>query len=301
VSMQLSDRLLLLAKVLVEEIQILKAGGGLIPEEVPYVRFIVNFEFEGGRITGISKDTEEVKKNEFGRYNRSISELSRKVIERLTISEYGACLEGISESDGVAQPEAATILHQFITGLAFKIVNENNTSDTYLKELIAKFVDELGTKPDWKIIIWLNGVWVDQSQIKIVEGVILRQPIPTDFAVEVPLSFLPYHNRDIEEFSVTAVLEISLRETPYSHVSSEIGNYRHLLKLFRLGQITLLKHTLAPSRLTGSTYGTAITSSAIVLSRYEYEFRQTDVDAFAQYCEHIRACFRKERHRNLRV
>lgn len=286
--MELSDRLMSLAKVLVEEINSLRASGGLVREEIPYVKYVVDFEYKNGVITSLSTNTEEITKGEYGRFNSNISDLSQRVIELIDMSEFSACLDDISECGGIDQFDAVPLLHQFIEYLATEVIEHTDTSDIHLSGLIAKFLDELSREPDWKITIWLSGVWVEHAQIELAEGVILRQPIASDFEDEVPLAWLPYHHRDVDKMSLMAVLEFTVRETSYYQASDEISNFENLLKLFRLGQISRLKHTASPSRLTGLTLGTSITSHGKVFPSYKYEFRQDDVDVFTRYHERVR-------------
>jgi hypothetical protein len=283
--MDLSDRLLSLAQLLVEEINLLKASGELAREEHHYVKLTGNIELKGGDFASLSQGAEDFVRSEFNR--RSISFLVRDFQKQLDKNEHIACLDCISEICGIKQHEAHGILRQFIMQLANLVLENDDTSDAYLSKLIASFVDDLGKEPDWTFKIWLSGIWIEQPQITMNEAATLRQPIPSDFEVEIPFAQSPLHNQDIDYSSVMSVLEITVRESSHIEADAEIINYTNLLKLFRLGQIVRLKYTTSTNRLTGSHHGTSITSYGPQYSRYKYEFKPDDVDTFAKYYKRV--------------
>jgi hypothetical protein len=283
----LSDKLLSLARMLVEEINLVKVNGELVREERPYVRMTVGIlDVKDGEITSFSQGAEDIVRSEFNR--RTISQLVRDFIKQLDENEKIICLDCIADICDIKRYDAHGILRQFIEQLVNLILESDDTSDTYLSGLIHIFVDGLEKEPDWTFRIWLNGIWIEQPQIEMVEGAILRQPTPSDFEVEIPSGWAPLYNQDIDNSSVMAVLEITVRESSHIEADAEIINYTNLLRLFRLGQVKRLKHTRSASRLTGSTFFTGITSYGPCHPRYKYEFKPDDVDTFAKYCEHVK-------------
>lgn len=289
VETELMNRLLDISRAVVEECKRLKTEG-ITKQAIPHLRYVVDFEYRDGRITSLAENAEEVIKQQFGTSNIEIALLRHRLFSLWDRDELDTCLNLVAETCSIQKSEATTIISQFSQNLAYNILDKDNISEEFLREFISPFIQSLGKEPDWKIKIWLSGVWVAESEIRLMENVILRQPVPSDFEREIPvddLPKLPLHYEDIEFTNVMAILEIVLHHTSHNQMETKLRDFTNLLTIFRLGEIKFIKRTASPSRYIGQYSYPIIAESGYINPLHVYEITRADSEVFLQFYTHL--------------
>lgn len=284
--MDLTVSLMDLANKIAVECQKLKQIG-IEKEDVPYIKYYVDFEYDGGTFKSFTVDVEEMTKKEFDPFK--ILELHKRIVIQVAPNEFHRSVNLLATFDDIDQSEAGMIIHKIIDRIAEKLLESSEYADDDLQGYISAICSSLERNLDWKVYMWINGIWTSKKSLKILDGAVLRQPLPSDFEKEIRKSFAlsPIMDRGYEQ-GVNSILELDITESTEQQVSAEIINFRNLLILFRVGHLNFIQHTKIPSRIIGSSFGTTATRAYTHYPPPDYEFRTEDIKIFTQYATAIR-------------
>ncbi len=128
-------------------------------------------------------------------------------------------------------------------------------SDETLVDNISTFVNDLEKCPvEWKFKVWINGVWLEDEEYDIYDGVKIRRPMPSDLEVETPFFLLPYSTETAGFGPMpSAILELEYRARQGVEAQNEIEKIINCLRLFRLGSVFSSKMEMLPKSMLVSS------------------------------------------------
>lgn len=270
-----------LSKSIIAKVKEYQTEGALIQTRTLYVKpKIEGFEYEEGLIShGVSWT--HVEKEEW--HWKDQYDFIHKVVEQ--IPEHSDCIAEISKKYKIPNRQAEYWLSRFVQILADKAVDP--LSDEFIVDQVTTFIRDLDKSPrDWRIKVWLDGIWLEEEQYELAGEMVLRRPNPADFEIERRFDMSPVHDPFPFRGTPSSVLEFSFRAKESHEVRAEIGRILDVLGLFRLGSISAPRIEMLPRSIISG--GTFTISSSPVATPYKYALRSADIGPLTSLIKKIK-------------
>lgn len=284
----LSAKLWVLSKEIQEKVKQYKSSKQLTKTKQLYLKpKISDFNYKEGNISHTTSHNPIVKED----WDlKKFFDFTEKVLKQ--IPDYHHLALEISRRYEVNEAQADFWLGQFaqtLTRRAFEELSEETLIDT-----ISTFVSDLEKGPvEWKLKAWIQGVWLEDEEYDIYEGLEIRRPKPSDFEVETSFHLLPY-SRETLPFGPTppAVLELEYRARQPVEFQDEIEKIINCLRLFRLGSVFSIKIETHPKSIL--TFGGTIGSGQRFAPTYKYPISKEDIPKLEELIGKIKGLLPKE-------
>lgn len=263
-----------LSKNTIDKVEEYRKKGALIQTKTMFVKpKVQNFVYKEGAAS-YQTSFEYVEKEEW--HWKDQHDFSQNVIKQ--VPEYADCLTEISKKYKVTEGQAEFWLSRFIQILARRAVEP--VSEEYIVDQITTFISDLEKSPmDWRIKIWLEGIWAEEEKYELDNGVVLRQSGPSDIEVEMPFDMPPvYHAPGFPEVS-SSFLEFGFRGRENMEAQREVELILDAFRLFRVGSVTASRTKMSPKSFInfgGTTFSTSPKSV-----HYRYKFTSNDIKPFS--------------------
>lgn len=282
----LSSSLWSLAKYVVEKVSEHKANGKLTRTRVLYMKTkVANFKYDKGS-TSYSRSFTNIEKDEWD-WRDQFSFIQETI---KSIPEYAACKAEISRRCRVSDSQADFWLSQLVQFVVSRAV-VGTADDERLVDLITVFLADLDGSPvDWTVRVELNGIWLEDEQYEVEEGMLLRRPNPSDIETETSFELLPA--RSEARFGTTlgptpsAILELGFRTSDSQEIHRETTAILDTFRLFRLGSVVERGTTESARSILQS--GTMFHSSRDQLAVYKYGLAANDVECLRAFLDKIK-------------
>lgn len=284
----LSSKLWLLSKSIITKVNEHKDSKKIVKIKRLYVKpKVKKFEYKKGD-TSYTKSFKYVEKQEW--HWKDQFDFIEKVIKRLP--GYSEILAEIAKKYKVNEPQADFWLSRFAQVLIQKI--PEGVTDEDLVEDIAIFVADLEKSAvEWKPKIWIDGVWLEDEEYEIYEGLKIRRPRPSDVEIERPFDMIPFQIAapSFREFS-PAILELTYRSRRHRETQEEIEKILNCLRLFRVGSVFSIKYEMRPKSFLAS--GGTISSYQRLAATYKYPITKQDIPKLRDLIGNIKSLLPKE-------
>lgn len=218
-------------------------------------------------------------------------DFTEKVVKQ--IPEYHDIVTEIVKRCEVNEGQADFWLGRFSQTLtsrqAFKDLSEETLIDT-----ISILVNDLDKGPvEWKLKVWVHGVWLEDEEYDIYEGLKIRRPRPSDLEVETPFYLLPSPMEPLP-FGPTpsAILDLEYRSRQQTEPQKEIESIINCLRLFRLGSVFSIKTEAHPKSIL--TFGWTSGSGQRLAATYKYPISKEDIPKVGELIGKIKGLLSKE-------
>ncbi len=161
------------------------------------------------------------------------------------LPEYEGAAKLLSQTYGHHFAQVEFWLSIFAQRLSTMSLTGGNHEDAV--DLITTFISDLeGSAKPWQVSIWLSGMWTEEEQVSLIDGVVLRHPKPADFITERPveLAGFPIWSSDpLASFAShpSCILDIRKRAKDQLELQRESEIIFVLLRLFRVGAVIALR------------------------------------------------------------
>lgn len=278
----LSSKLWVLSKGIAEKVKEHKHSGKIVKIKRLYVKPKVDqFEYkEGG--TSYRKSFNYVEREEW--HWKDQFDFIEKVIKQLP--SYSEIVSEIAKKYKVNESQADFWLTSFVQILVQKALE--GVTDEILVDDITTFVADLEKSPiEWKLKIWIDGVWLEDEEYEIYEGLRVRRPKPSDLETEKPFDLLPFPTMPpgFRDFS-SAILELTHRSRSPSEAQKEIKKILNCLRLFRVGSVFYIKYKMRPKSFLAS--GGTISSGQRFAPTYKYPISKQDISKLKDFIGKIK-------------
>src|SRR2546427_7456323 len=216
-----------------------KAEGTVTRSKSLYIRpRFERFEFKNGS-TQMQWTQEYIEKDE-SRLRDTLNMLD--MIKKLP--DYGEAANLLAKTYGHHFAQVEFWLSIFVQRLSTRSLTDGNHEETV--DLITTFISDLegGAKP-WHLTVWLSGLWTEEEQVPLIDGVILRHPKPADFITERPLELagFPLWTDPLATFAPhpSCILDIRKRAKDQLELQRELEILLVLLRLYRVGAVVGLR------------------------------------------------------------
>ena len=210
----------------------LKSEGKIKKIVTPYIKEkFLSFSYKEGNVS-YNSSFEEINKEEFDW--RSFTEVEDEFKKDKI---YLNLLEILNKTFNKENVQLEFYLSRFINTLVREIMND--ASDDRIIELAISFIKDLEKSPIlWNPLIWLQGIWLIDEDIKIGTNIVLKKPSEKELSKEYNLQTFPYLvGMGMPRNYPSSILEISLRVKTRQEVTNEINKLIIALKLFKVGSI----------------------------------------------------------------
>jgi len=267
----LSSKLWVLSKSINEKTSEYKKSKKIVKIKKLYVKpKVEKFKYKDGGIS-YTKSFNNVVKEEW--HWKDQFDFIDRVIKQLPI--YRETVLEISKKYEVNESQADFCLSRFVQILIQKALE--GITDELLVEDVTTLIADLEKSPtEWKHKIWINGVWLEDEEYEIYEGLKIRRPKPSDLEIEIPFDMLPFQTA-APSFRGTspAILEVTHRARNPNEAQKEIEKILNCLRLFRVGSVFFTKHEMYPKSF--STFGGITSSGQRFASTYKYSIGKEDI------------------------
>jgi hypothetical protein len=282
----LSSKLWPLSKSIVEKVNEYKESGEAIKTKRLYIKPKVdNFDYKEGNISyGTSFNYIEKEewhwKDQFDFIERDIKQLSN----------YKEIVSEISRKYKVNEPQADFWLSRFVQILIHRILE--GVTDEILVDHITTFIGDLEKSPvEWKLKIWIDGVWLEKNGYDIYEGLKIRRPIPSDLEAENPFDLVPMVPAPGFRETSAAILELTCRSREKKEMYDEVDIILNCLRLFRFGSVFSVKTEMHPKSFL--TFGSTSTPNLRFSPTYKYCISEQDIPKLKDLIERIKTLLPK--------
>lgn len=201
------------------------------------------------------------------------------------LSIYTKVYKTISRNYEKTEPQAEHWLSRFIQIFVTEALNERVTDET-ITDLIVTFIGDLEGNPrQWKLKIWLDGIWLEVDEIQVDEGIIIRRPQPADFEFEYPLD-QPFLVRQQPLLHPSAILEINKRVKITPYVYDELERIILTLRLYKIGSIFRMRTSWQPKSIL--SFGGETGRRSGWVSSYKYPITKSDLDHLPTFAKRIK-------------
>ena len=285
----LSAKLWVLSKEIQEKVKEYKSSKQLTKTKQLYFKQkITDFSYKQGGI-GYTTSHITMMKEEWDL--KKFFDFTEKVVKQ--IPDYHDIVTEIVKKCEVNEHQADFWLGRFtqtLTRQAFEDLSEETLIDT-----ISTLVNDLDKGPvEWKLKAWVNGVWVEDEEYDIYEGLKIRRPRPSDLEAETPFYSLP---SPVEPFPFgslpSAILELAYRARQPVEFQDEIENVINCLRLFRLGSVFPVRTETHAKSIIGFGSGTIGSGHRFAVT-YKYPITKKDIPKLAELIAKIKTLLPKE-------
>ena len=201
------------------------------------------------------------------------------------IPEYSACVTEISKRCQVFDRQADFWVTRFVQFVVGKIA-AGDTGEESLVDQIAVFLADLDGSPvDWKYEVWLDGIWLEDEQYEIEDGMVLRRPNPSDIETETRFELWPVQSPTspgIHPWHIpSAILESMCRGSDNREIQREIKAILDTFCLFRLGSVVARETIMSARSILRA--GTMHSPSWDIPAIYKYGLAVADVDSLQTF------------------
>lgn len=268
----LSSKLWLLSKGIVEKVNEYKDSGEAIKTRRLYIKSKVdNFTYKEGNIS-YRTSFDYVEKQEW--HWKDQFDFIKRIVKQLP--GYNKIVSEISKKYGVNEPQADFWLSRFVQNLTQKVLE--GVTDEILVDYATTFIGDLEKSPiDWRLKIWIEGIWLQDDEYQIYEGLSIRKPKPSDLEVEIPFDFVPMHMyrpfgfKDISP----AILEFTYRSRNQQEIQDEMEIILTSLRLFKLGSVFSVKAEMHPKSFL--SFSGIMGPTLQFASPYKYPINRQDI------------------------
>lgn len=284
----LSAKLWLLSKEIEEKVKQYKSSKQLTKTKRLYLKAkISNFKYTEGNVSyamshvPILKEDWDLKK---------FFDFTEKTLRQ--IPDYHRITKEISKRYEVNEDQANSWLGQFariLTQRAFEGLTDETLIDT-----ISTFVNDLEKgSVDWQLKVWVEGLWPENEEEKIYEGLKIRRPKPSDLEVEIPLYTLPLPRAGDDFRGVpSAIIDLAYTAKPPVNYRDEIENIINCLRLFRLGSVFPVKIEPSPKSILANRV--TFSSGRAFFSAYRYPISRNDTPKLREMLDKIKGLLPKQ-------
>lgn len=214
--------------------------GGLIPIRALYTKLTVK-EFgykEPGFITFASMPT-DLEREEWHWKDEPAFLLNVR-----QSPEYIHALSEIKRRYQKSDAEADQTLSTFVQIVVHTAVDP--LENEHIVEMSGMLMDDLNGNPvDWSVQVTLDGIWLEDEEIRLADGTILRRPNASDLELEVRKEEL-WASNWLNRETGSAILEFTQRSVRAVEVQAAIESTLDLLRLFRLGSVLSVGYKARP-------------------------------------------------------
>jgi len=221
---------------------------------------ITNFEYKEGNIMNARFSFEYFEREEWDW--KDWLQIIEPEIKKLPT--YVNAYKRISEIYKVNESQAESWLSQFTHNVVAKVLDVL-LSEEELVELITLFLNDLEKNPIiWNLVVELEGLWLEDEEIKIDGELKLRRPRPEDFVSEHPFEMIWIEHIPVFR-NTSAVLEVTQRS---QFVSDELEKLIIALRLYKPGSIVERKTIWKPKSILQFEGTTWSPSTQPIVYRY---------------------------------
>jgi len=145
-------------------------------------------------------------------------------------------------SDNYDKFKAENVLYRFASHIVHKAI-EDKLSEEDLNCIIQALLRDLEGKPvKWTVLAMLDGLWVEEEEIDVYEGVKIGRPRPEDLECEQLPELLAFQTfpRDLMNMGFSSVIKITREANCEPEVYYELEKMIAALRLYKLGSIAIL-------------------------------------------------------------
>ena len=282
----LSSKLWRLSKSIVEKVNEYKESGEAIKTKRLYIKPKVdNFDYKEGNIS-YGTSFNYIEKEEW--HWKDQFDFIERVIKQL--SKYKEIVSELSRKYKVNESQADFWLSRFVQILIPRILE--GVTDEILVDHITSFIGDLVKSPvEWKLKIWIDGVWLEKNGYEIYEGLNIRRPIPSDLEAESPFDLVPMVPAPGFRETSAAILELTYRSREQKEMYDEVDIILNCLRLFRLGSVFSVKTEMHPKSFL--TFGGTSTPNLRFSPTYKYCISGQDISKLKDLIERIKTLLPK--------
>jgi len=278
--MTLGNILQELAKQIIALCEDWKKDGKIRKEPRIYVKHkIENFEYKSGGIS-CSGSFPNIIKEEWN--SGDIFRLIETVKKEVSLFKNSAKV--IADLYSTSEPQAEFWLSRFVQKLIMGHL-EDKVDTTIITDLIITFIGDLEDNPlEWKIKVWLEGVWMDIEEMDIEKGILIRKPQPDDLEYEHPID-TPLFSKELMHYP-SAILEINKRVKVQPYLYPELEKVLSTLQLYKIGAVNKIRIEWKPKsilQISGVSSPTHAWATA-----YKYPLTTRDVNLLPKFIETIK-------------
>jgi len=278
----ISSKLWLLSKEIIETAKEAKEAGQIVKTKTMYVQQrCTHLGYVEGSIS-YQLSTSFVEKEEW--HWKSRYEFLEKVVKKL--SRYGELAAEISGRYHVSGSQADFWLSRFAQALSAAALN--GIGEEALADYVTTFVKDLEKAPvEWKLTIWVQGVWLADEEFVVHEGLRLRRPGPTDLDSDQPFEALPMGQMSENRELTSAAMELIQVVRDQKEFQDEIAFILTALRLFRLGGVGSIRTEMHAKSFLA--FGGTIWSGGLPGATYTYGLKREDISGVKELIERLRA------------
>jgi len=278
---EIPSRLWLLLKKTIDKVREYKDKGQLLKASNLYIKpKIERFDYKEGNISWQMSHIPIVKK-EWDLKNHH--DFIEKVVKQ--IPSYHEVVLGISKKYDIEEHQVDFWLEQF----AYKLTREalGGLNEEALVNDIAIFIGDLEKSPvEWQIKTCVNGIWLEDDEYKIYEGLKIRRPVPSDLEIERrAFDLFPITTPVLGE-TPSAVLELIYRCREEVEFQNEIENILNCLRLFNVGSVFAIRTEPHPRSIL--RVGGILSSIQRFSPTYKYPLSEQDIPKLRKLIEKIK-------------
>jgi len=278
---ELSSKLWDLSKYIEKEVNESKKKEKASKIKRIFTKIKVTLNYEKG-VVGLGTSTDLIEKDEW-QWEGQLHFIE-DIIKHL--SEYKEALAEISAGFEIDRLKAGVVLSTYVQILIQK--SFEGLTDDALKSYITYFIEDLEKSLlEWNLKIWIDGIWLENNEYEIYEGLKIRRPVPSDLEFEYPVGYIPY--RELPDFNEVSnsIIEMIYRTQDDWDVFNEEMKILHCLGLFRLGSIFSKKTDMYQKSIFmpgNSRRYRAITYYPL----YKYGLNKQDIPRLQEFIERIK-------------
>ena len=277
----LSHILMRFSQHIAKKIQEYKRKGGLEHVEFTFTKPVIeNLQYDKGKL---SLRTSYVQKTERRSYIKEKASFLGNVINGF--SEYASCAKCIRQNYRITEERAEQCLRVFASVTASEFIK--SASDEDILKIIIDFLRHLDNSPiNWKVKVWLIGVWLENEKYEFDNNIIIRRPTKRDLATEDEDIFLTSHMEGGYHTNPDSILEFITSSLGPDKAQREIQETLETLRLFRLGSVDAITYFIYSQSVfkKGGISKTPSNFSAI----YKYGLSASDRDHLNEFVCKIR-------------
>ena len=282
----ISSKLWALSEKISEKANEYKNKGSIIKRRRLYIKAkVTNFDYKDGSIE-FGRSFDKIERKEWDLI--ALSHFINTVIKEF--SEYQEVVSQISNKLKVNRIQVDFWLLEFVQKLTYRILE--GVTDEILRDYITAFINDLEEVPvEWKVKIWIQGIWPEDNDYEIYGGLKIRRTRPSDFEEETPLVGGFQFPLGFERIPPT-ILELTFRAKEQREIWDEIEMILNCLRLFRLGSIFSIRWEMEPKSIL--RVGGKVTNWPISTSIYRYCINREDIPKLKDLIDKVKILLPKK-------